>query len=80
MVRKLHNGAHCKTAGTYNLVGVHNRLQAMGDGDDRDVLRELRAQRALYDSVGFVVCNPSQTALDAETEVFLTNRRRSWRR
>ena len=55
----------------------------MGDGDDRDVLRELRAQRAqraLYDSVGFVVCNPSQTALDAETEAFLTNRRRSWRR
>lgn len=65
----------------YYLVRVHDRLQAMGDGDDRDVLRELRAQRVLYDRIGFVVWKASYTQFKGTPvaeKVLLTNGRRSW--
>ena len=41
--------------GTYDFVRVHDRLQAVRDGDDRHVLFEFGAQRLLDDGVGLII-------------------------
>lgn len=47
---------------TYDLVGVHNRLQAMRHCEQGDVLAELGAEGRLDDCVRLVVCPPESAS------------------
>jgi hypothetical protein len=41
---------------THNLIGIHDCLQTMGDGDDCNIWVKLMAQSRLDNIVRFVIC------------------------
>ena len=61
---------------TYDLVRIHDRLQAVRDRQQRNIFSELGAKRLLDDRVRLVVLYPDQQLHLTSKRITLTNGRR----